>query len=96
MQFTKRLHEPIVTCSIRIWTRMHAKIGGKYRLGQGPGYILIKSITEKNRSDITDALALESGFKDRSDLLKTAQHGSGQDIYLIRFIYIDGDISSES
>ena len=34
MQFTKRLHEPImrgeITCSVRIWQRPHVKVGGRY------------------------------------------------------------------
>ena len=97
MQFTKRLHEPIrasvVTCSIRIWKRLHVKVGGKYRLGQGPGYIVVDSIDEMQLEDISNELAIESGFESVNDLMETARHGSGQDIYLIRFHYVDGDIN---
>ncbi len=95
MQFTKKLHEPIragvITCSIRIWKRLHVKVGGRYLLGQGPGYIAVDSIEEIELEDITDELVIESGFESIEDLMKTAQHGSGQDIYLIRFHYVDGD-----
>ena len=94
MQFTRRLHEPIragiITCSVRIWKRMHAKVGGKYRLGSGPGYIVVDSIEEVEPERITHKLAVESGFEDVKDLMKIARHGSGKDIYLIHFHYDDG------
>ncbi len=96
MQFTRRLHEPIragvITCSIRVWKRLHVKVGSRYRLGQGPGYIVVDLIKKIEREVITDELAIESGFESTQDLMKTARHGSGQDIYLIRFHYVDGDI----
>ncbi len=38
--------------------------------------------------DITHSLAVASGFLGVLDLLKVAKHGSGQNIYLIRFHYI--------
>ena len=64
MQFTKRLHEPIragiITCSIRIWKRMHAKVGGRYRLGQGPGYIVVDSIDEISPEDFSTHLCSKS------------------------------------
>ncbi|MEM8488513.1 MAG: ASCH domain-containing protein [Bacteroidota bacterium] len=97
MQFTKRLHEPIragvVTCSIRIWKRLRVKAGEAYRLGQGPGYIVVDSIDEIEFQNVSHALAIESGFESVDDLMATARHGSGQDIYLIRFHYVDGDIN---
>ena len=95
MQFTKQLHEPIragvITCSIRVWKRLHVKVEGRYLLGQGPGYIVVESIEKIELADITDELAIESGFESIEDLMKTARHGSGQNIYLIRFHYVDGD-----
>ena len=96
MQFTKRLREPIragiITCTIRIWKRMRVKVGGTYPLGQGPGYIVVDSISEIKLEDLSDELAIESGFDNTEELLKMARHGSGQDIYLIRFHYVDGEI----
>jgi hypothetical protein len=38
--------------------------------------------------DITDDLARESGFANVEDLLQTAKHGPGDNVYLIRFHYL--------
>jgi hypothetical protein len=37
--------------------------------------------------DITPALARTSGFAGVADLLKTAKHGSGENVYLVEFHY---------
>ena len=37
--------------------------------------------------DITDDLARESGFGSAEELLETAKHGRGDNVYLIRFHY---------
>ena len=85
MVFTKRLREGVVrgeiTCSIRIWTSPHVKVGNRYRMGDGE--IEIESIAQIGFPDITPALALESGFLGVLDLLKVAKHGKGDNIYLI-------------
>lgn len=52
------------------------------------GHVVVDSIETIARSDITDALARESGFADAEDLLHTANHGPGQVVYLIRFHYL--------
>jgi hypothetical protein len=52
------------------------------------GQIVVDSITPIGFPDITPALARESGFLGVLDLLKVAQHGKGQNIYLIRFHYV--------
>ena len=52
------------------------------------GHIHIDSIEPIRLADITSQLARESGFKSVADLLKTAKHGSGRNVYLIRFRYI--------
>jgi hypothetical protein len=75
-----------ITCSIRIWTRPHVKAGGRYRMEDGE--IHVDSIEPVRRADITAALARESGFASVADLLKTAIHGPGRNVYLIRFRYI--------
>ena len=90
MQFAKRLREGVmrgeITCSVRIWTRLHVTEGQRYRMGDGE--IEIESITPIGFPDITPELAQESGFLGVLDLLKVAKHGRGNNIYLIRFRYI--------
>ena len=90
MVFTKRLREGVrrgfITCSIRIWKHPHVKVGGRYRVDEGE--ILIDSIERISLHDVTHDLAIESGFQSRADLLKVAQHGSGDNVYLVRFRYI--------
>jgi hypothetical protein len=90
MQFTQRLREEVrrgeITCSVRIWTRPHVKVGNRYALGAGQ--IEIDSILPITLGDITPALARESGFKGVVDLLKVAKHGKGENVYLVRFHYV--------
>jgi hypothetical protein len=52
------------------------------------GQILVNSIAPIQLSDITRDLARESGFNSVEDLLETAKHGSGDNVYLIRFRYL--------
>jgi hypothetical protein len=54
----------------------------------GEGEIEIDSVTLIGLSDISPALARESGFLGVLDLLKVAKHGKGDNVYLIRFHYI--------
>ena len=90
MVFTKRLREGVrrgeITCSVRIWTRPHVKVGGRYPMDEGA--VEVDSITPIGFPDITPELARESGFLGLIDLLKVAKHGKGQNIYLIRFHYV--------
>jgi hypothetical protein len=74
-----------ITCSVRIWTRPHVKVGGRYRMDEGE--IEVDSIRAIRLADITPDLARRSGFKDVADLLTIAKHGKGDNIYLIRFHY---------
>ena len=64
MVFSKQLLEGIrrgrIRCSIRFWTRPHVKVGGRYPLGDGR--IVVDAITPIEISDVTHALARESGF----------------------------------
>lgn len=89
MMFTKRLREPVmrgeITCSVRIWQSPRVKAGGRYPLG--PGAIHVTSIRQIGLDDITPALARRSGFQGVVDLLKTAKHGPGQNVYLVEFEY---------
>ena len=62
------------------------KVGGRYRMEEGE--IEVESIQPIGLPDITPDLARESGFLGVLDLLKTAKHGRGDSIYLIRFHYL--------
>ena len=90
MVFTKRLRDGVrrgeITCSVRIWTCPHVKVGSRYRMDEGE--IEVDSIEPIGFPDITPQLARESGFLGLIDLLKVAKHGKGENIYLIRFHYI--------
>jgi hypothetical protein len=90
MVFSKHLRERIVRgrikCSVRIWTRPHVKKGGRYRMEEGQ--IVVDSIVPIRLADITYDLARESGFNSVDDLLETAKHGRGDNVYLIRFHYL--------
>ena len=88
MDFTKRLRPGVqrgeITCSIRIWHSPRVKVGNRYD-STGVGHIEIDSIEQLEMSDITPELARESGFNGLVDLLKIAKHGSGTNVYLVRF-----------
>jgi len=56
------------------------------------GHVVVDSIASIERADITDDLARESGFRDAEDLLQTASHGGGNDVYLIRFHYLPAGV----
>ena len=90
MVFTKRLREGVcngsITCSVRIWKRLHVTVGGRYQMGEGE--IEVDSIEQIALQDITHELAMESGFLGVMDLLKVAKHGPGDKVYLIGFHYV--------
>ena len=90
MIFTKRLREGVrrgdITCSVRIWTQPHVKVGNRYRMEEGE--IEVDSVLPITLADITPELARESGFKGVVDLLKIAKHGRGENVYLVRFHYV--------
>jgi len=89
MVFTKRLREGVrrgeITCSVRIWTSPHVKVGARHRMDEGE--IEIDSVEPIALADVTPQLARESGFLGVADLLQVARHGKGENIYLIRFHY---------
>ena len=94
MVFTKRLREGVrrgeITCSVRIWKFPHVRVGGRYRMEEGE--IEVDSIVPIGYPDITPQLARESGFLGVVDLLKVAKHGPGENIYLVRFHYIQSAV----
>ncbi len=89
MQFAKPLRDRVrsgeITCSVRIWTQPHVKLGGRYALP--PGDVVVDSLLEIELADISGELARRSGFKGVVDLLKVAKHGRGQRIFLVGFHY---------
>jgi hypothetical protein len=90
MMFTKRLRQGVregrITCSVRIWQRPHVKVGGIYPMEEG--HIVVESIREMALADSTGELARRSGFAGVVDLLKTAKHGRGTNVYLVEFHYL--------
>jgi hypothetical protein len=90
MLFQRRFHEGIrsgeIRCTVRIWQRPHAKVGGRYALGGG-GAIVVDKIQETRLDDITAALAQRCGFPSLVDLLRTAKHGAGERVFVIDFHY---------
>jgi hypothetical protein len=88
--FTKRLREGIrrgrIKCSVRVWTRPHVKVGGRYPMDDG--HVVVDSIEPIRMRDITRDLARESGFESVDDLLSIAKHGRGDRVYLVRFHYL--------
>ena len=90
MVFAKPLREKIrrgrIRCTVRIWTRPHVKVGGRYQMDEG--HIVVDSIAPITVTDVTYDLARESGFESVDELLRIARHGSGDKVYLIRFHYL--------
>jgi hypothetical protein len=90
MTFTKRLRDGVrsgaITTSIRIWKRPHVKVGNRYQMDEGE--IEIRSLEPIALDDVTTEMAIASGFTGVIDLLSVAKHGSGDNVYLIKFRYI--------
>ena len=92
MTFSKPLRPRVmageITKSVRIWQTPRVRIGGRYPLG--PGYVEVTHMTEIDRSDVTEALARETGFDSLEDLMGVAQHGRGERVFLVEFEYHGG------
>ena len=90
MVFTKKLRDGVrrgrIRSSVRIWQRPQVKVGGRYPMDEG--HIVVDSIEPIRIKDITYDLAREGGFESVADLLGTAKHGPGRNVYLIRFHYL--------
>jgi hypothetical protein len=89
MTFSKPLRPRVIsgeiTKSVRIWQTPRVRIGGRYPLG--PGHIEVTNLTEIDRSDVTEALARETGFASLADLMGVAQHGRGERVFVVEFEY---------
>lgn len=92
MQFAKRLRPGIregsITSSVRIWQMPRVKPGGRYRMEDGQ--VVVDSIREIALADVTGEMARAGGFAGVVDLLKTAKHGGGQRVFLVRFHFVPG------
>jgi hypothetical protein len=90
MVFARQLRERIrrgrIRCTVRVWMGPRVKVGGRYPMDGG--HVVVDSIDEIRMRDITYELARESGFESVEELLKTAKHGRGNNVYLIRFHYL--------
>ena len=90
MTFTKKLREGIrrgrIRCTVRVWTRPHVRVGGRYRMDDG--HVVVDAISPIEITDITYDLARESGFESVEELLQIARHGRGENVFLIRFHYL--------
>jgi hypothetical protein len=90
MMFAKQLRDGIrrgrIRSSIRIWQSPRVKVGNRYMMEDG--HIVVDSIEQIARKDITYDLAREGGFPGVKDLLAIARHGKGNKIYLVRFHYL--------
>jgi len=90
MMFTKRLRDGIregrITSSVRIWKTARVRPGGIYPMEEG--HVVVDAIRQISLADVTGELARRSGFAGVVDLLKTAKHGSGTNVYLVDFHYV--------
>ena len=91
MVFSKRLRDGVrrgeITCSVRIWTRPHVRVGARYCMEEGE--IEVDSIEPIGLFGITPELARRSGFLGVVDLLKVAKRGKGDNVYLVEFHFIE-------
>jgi hypothetical protein len=88
--FVKYLRDGVrsgaITTSVRVWHRPRVSVGKRYRM-EG-GHIEVDAIAPITRGDVTPDLARACGFNTVADLMKVAKHGSGENLYLVRFHYI--------
>jgi len=88
--FTKSLREGVrrgrIRCSVRIWQHPRVRAGGRYPMDEG--HIVVDAIEPISLREVTADLARESGFPTRAALLQVARHGTGRNVYLVRFRYL--------
>jgi len=93
ISFTKALRDPIrrgeITLSVRYWHRPRAKEGVRYPMEEG--WVRVNSIRQIQEAELTEDLARQSGFADLAAMLKIAQHGASDLIWLVEFEFEPGD-----
>ena len=67
--------------------RPKVKVGGRYRLEEG--HVVVDRLQQIDFEAITAELARRSGFFSVAELLRTALHGPGRNVYLVEFHYED-------
>lgn len=89
MMFAKSLRTRVrsgeITISIRIWQSPQVRVGGRYPLLDG--HIEVTSLTEIDLADVTEDLAIASGFANLAALVETARHGRGERVFLVAFVF---------
>ena len=80
-----RVQSGEITCSVRIWKQPRVKVGGRYALP--PGEIEVTGLRGIGRDEITPRLARRSGFDSVEELLAVAQHGGGEFVFVVDFVY---------
>ncbi|MFT7652113.1 MAG: hypothetical protein ACI9ON_002728 [Limisphaerales bacterium] len=92
MLFMKRLREPIkngeIDTTVRVWKSPRVKVGRRYKLDAG--FVVVDKMSEIGLDELSPTIARASGFPGVVDLLKTAKHGNGEKIFLIKFHYDAG------
>ena len=90
MMFAKPLRERVrageITRSVRIWQTPRVRVGGRYPLLDGE--IEVTRLQEVDLSDITEAIARETGFASLDALMQTARHGRGERVFLVDFVFV--------
>jgi hypothetical protein len=81
-----RVRSGEITASVRVWHAPRVKTGNLYRMEEG--HILVDAVREIAPDAVTDAMARASGFADVADLMATARHGRGENVYLVEFHYV--------
>jgi hypothetical protein len=91
MMFAKPLRARVrsgeITRSVRIWQTPRVRVGGRYPLLDG--HIEVTRLQEIDLSDVTAALAQESGFPTLEALLQVARHGRGERVFVVDFVFVD-------
>jgi hypothetical protein len=93
ISFTKTLRDPIrrgeITLSVRYWHRPRVKEGQRYPMEEG--WVRVNAVRQIQETDLTDDLARQSGFADLQSMLKIAQHGASDLIWLVEFTFEPGE-----
>ena len=89
ISFTKRLRPAIrqgdVTVSVRFWHSPRVKAGERYPMDGGA--VAVTEVRQIQLEDITQDLAIQSGFTDVEDMLAIAKHGRSELIWLVSFVF---------
>lgn len=92
MMFAKALRARVrsgeITRSVRIWLSPRVRVGARYPLLDGQ--VEVTRLQEIDLSDVTEAMARETGFESLEALMETARHGRGERVFLVDFVFVPG------